>query len=187
MEIYNKTHNSESGFALIMALIISSVVLSIGLSMLSITIKQVDLTATVRESEIAFQAASLAMDCALMTRIREDVSLATTSPASSLSFDCGNLNGSVSDSGSGNEQIYIFSRDWLNNGRAQWVKVEMYIIDNSSSSNSVTFNAPGRDYTATCSAGIFCTYIFAEGYNRSQSEITSGASFAVQRELTAEF
>ena len=185
MESYNKAHNSESGFALIMALIISSVVLAIGLSMLSITLKQVDLVTTTSESEIAFQAASTAMDCALMTRLRENNALTATSSPSSITFDCGNVNGTVSNSGSGNEQIYEFEQDWSNNGESQWLNINMYVINATGGAES--FNAPGRNFSTTCSKGVFCTYIFAEGYNRSKVEITNGASFAVQRELTAEF
>ena len=186
MEIYNKTHNSEPGFALIMALIISSVVLSIGLSMLSITIKQVDLVATARESEIAFQAASLAMDCALMTRIRESTALATTSPTTNLNFDCGDINQPASHStpGGADRHQYVADFDWNNStGKDLKMVITMFVIGENASNRTYNKN----DFSATCNPNIYCTYIFTEGYNRSQAEITAGASFSVQRELTAEF
>lgn len=180
------TQPPESGFALIMALVISSVVLSIGLSMLSITIKQVDLTATARESEVAFQTASAAMECALMTRIKEDINIATTSPADNISIDCGTISGTISRSGNDNRGRYIYETDWVgSDGRVSFVKIDMFVIGENAGNRN--YNPSDRSFSRICPDDIYCTYIFAEGYNRSEDEVLNAALFTVQRELTAEF
>lgn len=51
--------NREGGFALLLALIVSSVVLAIGISILNISVNQINLSATARESEFSFQAAHI--------------------------------------------------------------------------------------------------------------------------------
>lgn len=56
------THNR--GFTLIIAVLISSIVLSIGLSMFNISIKQSILSSTARESQAAFFAADSGIECA---------------------------------------------------------------------------------------------------------------------------
>lgn len=169
-----------------MALVISSVVLSIGLSMLSITIKQVDLTATARESEVAFQTASAAMECALMTRIKEDDNIATTSPTDTINIDCGTINGTVNRSGNDNRGRYIYETDWTGaDGRTSFIRIDMFVIGENAGYR--TYSPSGRSFSRTCPAGIYCTYIFAEGYNRSEDEVINAALFTVQRELTAEF
>lgn len=179
------TARRESGFALIMALVISSVVLSIGLSMLSVAIKQIDLSSSARESEVAFQVASAAMECALMTRIREEEKIATDSPDPSIQFACGSVSASASRAiSSTNVSKYEIREDWTPpSGQARYMNIEMFVVD--AVDGSRTFNRYA--FSDNCAAGNYCTYIFAQGYNRSQDEVTSGASFTVQRELTAEF
>lgn len=54
----------HKGFTLIIAVLISSVVLSIGLSMFNISIKQSILSSTARESQSSFFAADSGMECA---------------------------------------------------------------------------------------------------------------------------
>ncbi len=68
IEFMNKHTPQTGGFALLLTLIISSVALSIGLSLLDITVKQLSLGATARESEIAFQVAATAMNCLQFAR-----------------------------------------------------------------------------------------------------------------------
>ncbi len=58
-------HNSKKqGFALLMALIVVSVVISIGLSVLDLTLKQVRLSTNSKDSEIVFHAANAGLECA---------------------------------------------------------------------------------------------------------------------------
>ena len=59
--LIKSTH--ENGLALLLALIVVSVVLAVGLSLLNITLKQFTLSATARDSEMAFHAANTGLEC----------------------------------------------------------------------------------------------------------------------------
>lgn len=177
---YNTAYNpNQSGFALIMALIISSVVLSIGLSMLSLTLKQIDLTATARESEIAFQAASAGMECAQKVRF---TNASADLQGGAVAFDC--LGGTMSDWAScgSNCDRHLFTTDWQN----KHIRTTMVILDASAAAVNLpsTYQRPGAN--TSCSEGDICTYIFAEGFNRIESDISNNTVFTVQREITAE-
>lgn len=60
----NKGH-SQGGFALFVAVVTASIILSIGISILNITLKQFQLSGTSRESEMAFSAADAGLECAM--------------------------------------------------------------------------------------------------------------------------
>ena len=62
---------NEDGFALLIALIVVGVVLSVGLTILDLSIKQVRLSTNAKESELAFQAANAGMECARYWRREE--------------------------------------------------------------------------------------------------------------------
>lgn len=58
-------NQEEKGFTLVLSILIVSLVLSIGLSLLNISLKEKQLSASGRDSQIAFHAADSAMECAL--------------------------------------------------------------------------------------------------------------------------
>lgn len=60
-----KTRSSQKGFTLFVAVVISSLLLSIGLSLSNILLKQLVFSTTGRESQIAFYAADSGAECAL--------------------------------------------------------------------------------------------------------------------------
>ncbi len=57
-------NSKKQGFALLMALIVVSVVISIGLSVLELTLKQVRLSTNSKDSEIVFHATNAGLECA---------------------------------------------------------------------------------------------------------------------------
>lgn len=61
----NGYNSNERGFTLLISIIISSLILAIGLSILNITLKEFILSSIARESEYAFYAADAGMECAL--------------------------------------------------------------------------------------------------------------------------
>ena len=67
-----QVRQSQQGFSLLLAILVSGVALAIGLSLMSVTLRQLDLTADVRESEQAFQLASTGIECAEKLRRRYD-------------------------------------------------------------------------------------------------------------------
>lgn len=54
----------ERGFALIIAVLVSSIVLSIGVAMFNVSVKQTVLSSTGKESQISFFAADAGIECA---------------------------------------------------------------------------------------------------------------------------
>jgi len=58
-------HHPHKGFTLLVAMILTSVLLSVGLALLDIALKQVTLSSSARQSQYAFYAADSAMECAL--------------------------------------------------------------------------------------------------------------------------
>lgn len=67
----NKTQPNNKGFALLLTLLVVAVLVSIGLSVLSLTIKQVRLASNARDSEAAFHAANAGLECAVYWRRQE--------------------------------------------------------------------------------------------------------------------
>lgn len=56
---------SPRGFTLLIAIVLTSVLLAIGLALLDVTYKQVTLSSSARQSQYAFYAADSALECAL--------------------------------------------------------------------------------------------------------------------------
>ncbi len=71
---------NNKGYTLLFAVIVSSIVLSVGISILSISKKEYKLASSSRESMLAFYAADTALECA----INQDVVMATSSPGVSI-------------------------------------------------------------------------------------------------------
>jgi hypothetical protein len=201
----NKHAHNNRGFALLLALIISSVVLAIGLTMLSVAIKQLNLSATGRESEIAFQMANLGMECGRYWRTQLAAELlnqnSTNADFQSAGISCagssavfpaspaygfdGDVPGLPSSDGYQNRLRFQFDTRVgndpvvANNNRC--VDVEIHVI---SASDDIVNHDVGRIQT-DCAQGDTCTVVIAQGYNKSCAAISS--IFSVQRELTAEF
>lgn len=57
-------HNTHSGFTLLFAVLVSTLVISISATIISIALRQTVLSGTSRESQYAFYAANTALDCA---------------------------------------------------------------------------------------------------------------------------
>lgn len=57
-------YNKKSGFTLLFAVLVSTLVVSIGATIISIALRQTILSSTSRESQFAFYAANTALDCA---------------------------------------------------------------------------------------------------------------------------
>lgn len=64
-KLMNTILSKKRGFSVLFATLIGSLVLAIGLAILSITIKQIKLSAAGRESQHAFYAADTGVECAL--------------------------------------------------------------------------------------------------------------------------
>jgi hypothetical protein len=74
------TARAEAGFTVLLAAIVASLVLSLGISVFSIAQKQLILSSTGRNSQYAFYAADTAAECALYWDVRYSY-FGTTTPA----------------------------------------------------------------------------------------------------------
>ncbi len=77
----NPARNKEGGFAMLFAVLTSSVLLSIGLSIFNLTIKELALSSSGRESQAAFYAADSGVECALYWDVKGGDIFATSSDA----------------------------------------------------------------------------------------------------------
>lgn len=78
MNMHTRTH--ERGFTLLMAALVGSLVLSLGLSIVAIARKSVTLSSIGRDSQFAFYAADTGAECALYWDIRHNIFASSTPP-----------------------------------------------------------------------------------------------------------
>ena len=69
-----KTHHlkSKNGFVMLFSVLVSSLLVTIGLSIFNLTLKEITLSTAGRESQIAFYAANSGMECALYWDLKGD-------------------------------------------------------------------------------------------------------------------
>ena len=94
---YKSIRKKHNGFALLYAVLISSILLAIGLAIFNLTIKELLLSSLGRDSQFAFYAADTGAECALYWDFDEVDAFATSSPAASV--NCGNKNVPVTATG----------------------------------------------------------------------------------------
>lgn len=188
---------TTEGFALLLAIVIASILLAVGLTMLSITVKQLTLSSIARESEIAFHAAAAGMECIRYHR-RENDTLqftdAVTADGAAPVIDCFDQSSQSSDrederavnsDGYTNEFHYEF--DWGDGGTARCSQVDLYVMMGIADSYVDDFS----DVSAviddkTCPVGGACSVVIARGYNKSCTDLANGLA-TVEREITAQF
>lgn len=204
--------NSQNGFALLMTLILVGVLVSIGLSVLELSIKQVQLSTNARDSEIAFHAANAGMECSRYWRrteadameIGDEITPACfgatvdsysdqTVPVTESDVD----NNTISDV-NGEAFQYDYQFTWPSNDRCTRITTLV-------ASSTLTVSTPadafitiqdvptiipgysgGDDFD--CEAGARCTIISVRGYN--QPCVAFGESFGfgtVEREVLLQF
>ncbi|MFM2381950.1 MAG: hypothetical protein RLZZ76_717 [Candidatus Parcubacteria bacterium] len=189
-------HQTKKGFALLLALIISSVVLAIGVSILHISVNQINLSSTARESEFAFQAAHAGIDCMMYWRSEKSLDFVDTDGTlANPTINCfaGNpittlKRSYVPFSGAGYVREYINTFEWGSPLRCS--QVSMYVINANGSDDAVVHFSDNRGIgtngVKTCSAGTVCTVLISDGYNRACNELDS-TIFSVQREVVVEY
>lgn len=188
----------QTGFALLIALLVVGVVITVGLSILDLSIKQVRLSSNAKESELAFHAANAGMECARYWRraesdaveIGDDISPScfgqTSTPNSVKST-------SISTSGDGDGFQYEYEFQW-GGAEVRCTHVNMIVASSSAGGSGVTIeninnlvigypSASGPD--KFCEAGSRCTTISVQGYNLPCAN--RGGFGVVQREVLLEF
>lgn len=111
------------GFTLLIAVVLASVALSIGLALLDITYKQVTLSGAARQSQAAFYNADTAMECVLF----HDQQLNTFAySASSGSVTCGNQTVAVTFNQASNPRTRTFTLPCPAGGASVLATVTVY-------------------------------------------------------------
>lgn len=198
MTKYNK---KESGFALLMTLIVVGVVLSVGVSILDLSVKQVKLSTNAKESETSFHAANAGMECARYWRRASASLMETGQPISPVCFtqSAGTISPSALPSGVtliGNGDVFLYKYDftWGPPSAVRCTKVDSFIASSSPLGTGVTTTNmlnifPGWPKTGNtysyCDAGSRCTVLSVRGYNRPCS--TANGYGTVEREVLIQF
>ncbi len=197
----NNAHPSQAGFALLLALIVSSIVLSIGLSLLDVTVKQLSLGATARESEISFQVAAAGMNCLQYVRNSQLASTqAAVATPTNVQFDCLGDQITLTDSNIALSGSAGGTSRWFRTpSGSNWeipnadggtdiycMSLEMLVLNASAVTSGTIRATPTNGQEVRCNAGDVCTFAFSRGHNRQCADLGAGG-LVVQRELTAEF
>lgn len=195
---------SQSGFALIMSLIVVGIVISIGISILEISVKQVRLSTNARDSEVAFHAANAGMECARYIRRSQQMLMEAGQAITPNCF------GDVApDTGQNSRQDLAASGDVIGSGSVYkynyaytWGTVATGGVRCTEATTLVAVaDLPGPGVTTTnmsvhipgyqngnakfCEAGARCTVVSVRGYNRTCSATSTVGT--VQREVLVEF
>ena len=144
------THKAMKGVTLLVAVILSSVVLSVALALLDVAYKQQLLASTSKQSQYAFYSGDSAMECALYFDQQQNA-FDFTSPLPSSSIVCNNLPvtgymSTVAASGGGSLRTTTFN------------------VTCTGSDVSGTVTVIKSDGTAVCS-GTRHTCIYSTGYS----------------------
>ncbi len=164
--------NTKRGFALLIAVIFMSVMLTFGLALSSLSYKQQILASSAVESQYAFYAADTAAECALYAD--EQLGLfAYANHASPGTLSCG---GDIQVIGSG-PGTNCYNQPSCSN---QWVSSTRLSLDSGTHCADVTVYKPASSGT---------TYLFSQGYDVSCAAVSSSAGTArfVSRGLKASY
>ncbi|MEK7639120.1 MAG: hypothetical protein AAB388_03100 [Patescibacteria group bacterium] len=199
MEIKRTKYNRNAGgFALLITLVVVGVVLSVGLTLLDVSIKQVELSTNSRNSEIAFHAANAGLECARYWRRAAATAMENGQTIAPTCF--GAMANAYSDATffsdpvDGNVFQYDFEHTW---GQTDQHCSRATILVASSSYNGAGISIPVATIKTVmpgynkvtdpyvCQAGGRCTIMSIRGYNRACSLTTSYGT--VEREVLLEF
>ncbi len=192
-----RRNQNEPGFALLLTILVVSVVVSITVTIIELTLKQVALAVTARDSEIAFHAANAGMEC-----VRYMSRMASSSIANrdnNIRFYCfgqeqqiGRQNRSLSVSGGdGDVTHYAGLVTWNTGDRCSSVDMVVMQVDEGETSDMVINNLetiypgfPAAD-NKSCTPGSRCIVAEVTGYNKPCNAITEPGT--VRREILLEF
>ena len=204
--VYKKSTQKQEGFALLISLIVVGVVISVGLSILDLSITQVRLSDNAKQSELAFHAANAGVECGLYWRRNASSTMLAGDP---ITPDCfGVTDSSVeltiidpgSDAGKiegGTAYLYQYQFSWGTEQRCTKIATILITADPDESGatlhdvNNVVddggnFAIPGFPETdSECEVGGQCTIMAVRGYNQSCANI--GNFGTTEREVLLQF
>ncbi len=174
-----RTQTHQNGITLLVTLLLMGILLGISTSLLTITLKQFQLSSIVYDSEVAFQAASAGMECALYNDfVNDEFTLGTADPIRCFEVDASDEVSGTGATVSGEEQRFQFSVG------SPEICTKISVRKFYDATNPVAVVVDGVTMrSASCPAGSVCTVVQSRGYNVPCTEISSGAR-VVEREYT---
>lgn len=184
----NKFRENKKGFALLLAMIVSGIVLTIGMGLLSVTLKQIQLGIGTLDSERAFQAAAAGMDC--LRYLRNEQFDNFTENDQTVTVDCFNLSGvtmrDLLRSSNGEHpyrQRFQTQFDWDTGAGDLCIQLDVHVLN--ALTEDKTWLTTDRGLVS-CDEGDICTFGFAQANNVACAEVPNNPR-AVLRELSATF
>ncbi|MDP2676437.1 MAG: hypothetical protein Q8O83_02005 [bacterium] len=172
--------NRTNGFTLLLALLVSSIVLSISLGVFGIVVREISLSTSARESRLAFYAANSGIECAVYWDFVQGA-FATSSPApttitcNNQSFDVGGWGSCTPTACSSSEEtkdgLSTVSQLNLSNESCAF-EVEVVKTCASDTGGCTTGNEPNKRILTTI---------------RSRGHNTCTGGFVVERGLQAQY
>ncbi len=185
---------TQTGFALLMTLVVVSVVISVGLTLIELTIKQLRLSTGAKDSEIAFHAANAGVECVRYWRLASSTQFengaGNTVPMNC--FGAGVSPVTMADLSPGSELIFKYDVEftWGATGAQRCSKATFVTLSSDPASTGVTLtNVPTHiigypNTNKSCQAGGLCTIVSVRGYNQPCTNV--GALGTVEREVLLE-
>lgn len=178
-----------SGFALLLTLIVVSVLVAIGLTVLDLSIKQIRLSTNAKESETAFHAANAGVECA---RYWRRMASSTMEAGGNISPTCFSVTASnispTSIVSNPPNAAYKYDYQFSWGAKPRCTKVSTLVI----AAVATTTVNDMQDYfsgypenSKTCTAGERCTVLSVRGYNRACT--TASGYGSVEREVLLQF
>lgn len=190
-----RINTHQQGLALLLTLITVSAIITITLSMVSLTLQQLQLSVDARDSERAFHAASGGLECAQFTRNQAADDFINYSSGSGPTLNCMGLSNtpsasaitSRSPSGGGGGTItnFPYQIQPTLSGRSTCIEMDINIM-NAADTTDMVHNFGGQVGQVTCARSSVCTVALARGYNRACST-TALDRYEILRELNAIF
>jgi Tfp pilus assembly protein PilX len=203
--MYSRPSQSQDGFALLITIVVVGVIISIGLSVLDLSIKQIRLSTNSKDSEIAFHAAYGGVECGRYWRKTSAAAMETGQAISprcfDVSFDPNILTDTtrftrqtISSTADGAVYRYQYRFTWGVSPDQKCTQITTLVASSTALGTGLTIPnvnilVPGyASSSKRCEAGQRCTVLSSRGYNRPCSSAVGDGSFGtVQREVLVEF
>ncbi len=188
----------QSGFTLLLTLIVVGAVVSIGLTILDLSIKQLELSTNSKDSEVAFHAANAGMECAQYHRNVKSSEL--EGGDSNVEFDCfGSSDSDSPDNISFSENSfdpdnsvykYVHEFSWGAVGAERCTEITSVVLNSATgitvAGGDLMSEIPGYPNSDKyCDSGGRCTIVSVRGYSRTCG--SKGDHGTIQREVLVEF
>ena len=206
--IMRQNLSTNRGFTLLLTIIVIGVVLAVTLTSLNLAIKQVQLSADTRDSEVAFQAANAGLECVRHWRRAERNAFESGESVQINCFGRSDTSSPTSvaldpSASEGSAYLYEYQIPWGDEDvfgeRCSQMRFVVMVANIDGGGIAITNEEmrgvlegyPQRDDDTECEAGGRCTAFSSQGYSaQCPGDINDLSSFSlgtIQREILVEF